>query len=81
MPYKNHRLYFRPNQGVINEESAKIIAATGVQTIAMYDIASFDWNLDYTAQDIYDRVMTRAAPGKVVVMHILDGTKQSKHCH
>ncbi|WP_337982700.1 polysaccharide deacetylase family protein [Lysinibacillus sp. C5.1] len=68
-------LYFRPNQGVINEESAKIIAATGVQTIAMYDIASFDWNLDYTAQDIYDRVMTRAAPGKVVVMHILDGTK------
>ncbi|MGE7843458.1 polysaccharide deacetylase family protein [Lysinibacillus sp. NPDC093712] len=68
-------LYFRPNQGVINEESAKIIAATGVKAIAMYDIASFDWNLDFSAQDIYNRVISRAAPGKVVVMHILDGTK------
>jgi len=68
-------LYFRPNQGVMNEESAKIIAATGVKSIAMYDIASFDWNLDYTAQDIYNRVISRVAPGKVVVMHILDGTK------
>ncbi|MFF2178081.1 polysaccharide deacetylase family protein [Lysinibacillus sp. NPDC058147] len=68
-------LYFRPNKGVINEESAKIIAATGVESIAMYDIASFDWNLEYTPRDIYNRVMTRVAPGKVIVMHILDGTK------
>ena len=74
-------LYFRPNKGVINEESAKIIAATGIKSIAMYDIASFDWNLKYTVQDIYNRVMTRIAPGKVIVMHILDGTKQLKHCH
>lgn len=68
-------LYFRPNKGAINEESAKIIAATGVKSIAMYDIASFDWNLEYTARDIYNRVMTRIGPGKVIVMHILDGTK------
>lgn len=68
-------LYFRPTQGVIDDESAKIIAATGVKVIAMYDIASFDWNLDYTAQDIYNRVLSKAAPGKVVVMHILDDTK------
>ncbi len=68
-------LYFRPTQGVIDDESAKIIAATGVKAIAMYDIASFDWNLDYTAQDIYNRVLSKAAPGKVVVMHILDDTK------
>ena len=68
-------LYFRPNKGVINEESAKIITATGVTSIAMYDIASFDWNLELSAQDIYNRVISRAAPGKVIVMHILDGTK------
>lgn len=68
-------LYFRPNKGAINEESAKIIAATGIKSIAMYDIASFDWNLKYTVRDIYNRVMTRIAPGKVIVMHILDGTK------
>jgi len=68
-------LYFRPNKGAINEESSKIITATGVKSIAMYDIASFDWNLKYTVSDIYNRVMSRIAPGKVIVMHILDGTK------
>lgn len=68
-------LYFRPNKGAINEESAKIIAATGVKSIAMYDIASFDWNLEYSVSDIYNRVMSRIGPGKVIVMHILDGTK------
>lgn len=68
-------LYFRPAQGIMDERTAKVITATGIQTIAMYDIASFDWNLDYSAQDIYDRVISRAAPGKVIVMHILDGTK------
>lgn len=68
-------LYFRPNKGAINEESAKIIAATGIKSIAMYDIASFDWNLEYTVSDIYNRVMSRIGPGKVIVMHILDGTK------
>ncbi len=68
-------LYFRPNKGAINEESAKIIAATGIKSIAMYDIASFDWNLEYSVSDIYNRVMSRIGPGKVIVMHILDGTK------
>lgn len=68
-------LYFRPHKGTINEESAKIITATGIKSIAMYDIASFDWKLEYTPRDIYNRVMTRVAPGKVIVMHILDGTK------
>lgn len=67
-------LYFRPAQGIMDERTAKIITAAGIKTIAMYDIASFDWNLDYSAQDIYDRVISRVAPGKVIVMHILDGT-------
>lgn len=68
-------LYFRPAQGIMDEETAKVITATGIETIAMYDIASFDWKLDYTAQDIYKRVMERMAPGKVIDMHILDHTK------
>jgi len=68
-------LYFRPAQGIMDERTAKVVTAAGIKTIAMYDIASFDWNLDYSAQDIYERVVSRAAPGKVIVMHILDGTK------
>lgn len=67
-------LYFRPAKGVMDERTAKIISAAGIKTIAMYDIASFDWNLDYSANDIYNRVISRVSPGKVIVMHILDGT-------
>src|SRR5690625_339467 len=65
-------LYFRPAQGLIDDRSAKVITATGIETIALYDIASFDWNVDYTVEDIYHRVMDRVGPGKVIVMHILD---------
>lgn len=68
-------LYFRPAQGLIDDDSAKVVAATGIETIALYDIASFDWNEDFTAEDIYQRVMERVGPGKVIVMHVLDGTK------
>ncbi|WP_107838291.1 polysaccharide deacetylase family protein [Metasolibacillus meyeri] len=68
-------LYFRPAQGVIDEKSAKVVAATGMKTIALYDIASFDWNTDYALQDIYNRIMERVAPGKIIVMHVLDGTE------
>ena len=55
-------------------ERPRSLLFAGIKTIAMYDIASFDWNLDYSAQDIYERVISRVGPGKVIVMHILDGT-------
>ncbi|HWL26954.1 MAG TPA: polysaccharide deacetylase family protein [Ureibacillus sp.] len=65
--------YFRPSQGIIDEESAKVITATGIDVIAMYDVASFDWDTSLSAQDIYQRVMERTKPGSVIVMHVLDG--------
>ncbi|KYG88885.1 polysaccharide deacetylase family protein [Metasolibacillus sp. FSL H7-0170] len=68
-------LYFRPAQGVMDERTAKIIAATGMEVTALYDIASFDWNIDYSAQDIYKRIMERVGPGKIIVMHVLDDTQ------
>lgn len=38
----------------------------------MYDISSYDWNEEYTEQEVIDRVMTNVKPGSVIVMHILD---------
>lgn len=35
-------------------------------------ISSYDWNLDYTKEDVIDRVMSRVQPGSVIVMHILN---------
>ena len=66
--------YFRPAKGLIDEKSAKAIAATGMDVIALYDVASFDWDKTLSAQDIYQRVKERTTPGSVIVMHVLDGT-------
>ena len=67
--------YFRPAKGIIDEESAKVIASMGIQTIVLYDVASFDWDLSLNEFDIYTRVIERTKPGSVINMHILDNTK------
>lgn len=66
--------YFRPAKGIINKEAAKIIHATGIQTVVTYDVASSDWNPSYTALDTYNQVMERTRPGSVIGMHILDNS-------
>lgn len=65
-------MLFRPPFGNIDEESAKVISAVGFNNIAMYDISSYDWNLEYTVDDVVNRVMDNVGPGSVIVMHILD---------
>lgn len=72
------KLYMRPAQGLITDEIAKIVAATGYQMIALYDIASFDWNPELTRDDIVSRVLTRVQPGSVIVMHIMDNRKTAE---
>ena len=67
--------YFRPPKGVIDEESAKVITSMGIQTIVLYDVASYDWDLSFNEFDIYRRVTERTNPGSVINMHILDNTK------
>ena len=65
-------LYFRPPFGKIDDESAKAIAAMGFEALGMYDVSSYDWNDDYTKEDVINRVMTNVQPGSVIVMHILN---------
>lgn len=65
-------LYFRPPFGRIDEEGAKAIAAMGFEAIGMYDLSSYDWNEEYTREDVVRRVMMNVQPGSVIVMHILD---------
>lgn len=65
-------LYFRPPFGRIDDASAQAIAAMGFEALGLYDLSSYDWNEEYTEQDVIDRVMTGVQPGSVIVMHILD---------
>lgn len=72
------KLYMRPAQGLITDEIAKVVAATGYQMIALYDIASFDWDPKLTRDDIVTRVLTSVQPGSVIVMHIMDNRKTAE---
>lgn len=66
------KLYFRPPFGKVNDEAAKAIAAMGFEAIALYDVSSYDWNDEYTQEDVINRVMSNVKPGSVIVMHILN---------
>lgn len=65
-------MLFRPPFGNIDDESAKVMSAVGFKNIAMYDLSSYDWNPDYTVDDVVNRVMNGVKPGSSIVMHILD---------
>lgn len=64
--------YFRPAQGIMNDEAARNITATGVDYIMLYDIASWDWNMEIEPEEVYDRIMTAVEPGSIITMHLLD---------
>lgn len=66
------KLYFRPPFGRLNDEQAKVVSAMGFEVIGSYNLSSYDWNDEYTEEDVINRVMTNLEPGSVIVMHILD---------
>lgn len=63
-------LYFRPPFGRFDDETALAVAAMGYEAIAHYDVSSYDWNAEYTEEDVINRVMNNVQPGSVIVMHI-----------
>lgn len=66
------KLYFRPPFGRFEDETARVIAAMGYEVIADYDVSSYDWNDEYTEDDVINRVINNVQPGSVIVMHILN---------
>lgn len=63
---------YRPPYGSIDDKSAKIVAATGIDYIILYDVASFDWDLEISSQNVLHRVFSQGKPGSILGMHILD---------
>ncbi|WP_052345742.1 polysaccharide deacetylase family protein [Paucisalibacillus sp. EB02] len=63
---------FRPAQGIMDDETANVITATGVEYIVLYDVASLDWNLSLTEEEVFNRVIEKTGPGSIINMHILD---------
>lgn len=66
-------MMFRPPTGAFDEETAKIVAATGYKTIAMYDVTTLDWDRSNDADHIVKTIMENTESGSVILLHILDG--------
>lgn len=64
--------YMRPAQGKLDQEAARKITATGVEYILLYDVTSFDWNMNLEEQEVYHRVVDHVQPGSIITMHIQD---------
>lgn len=66
-------MLFRPPTGAIDERSAKIIAATGYETIAMFDVTALDWDVRNSAEDITNTVLEQTEDGSIILLHLHDG--------
>jgi peptidoglycan/xylan/chitin deacetylase (PgdA/CDA1 family) len=65
-------MLFRPPTGEIDDERARIVAATGYKSIAMYDVTVFDWNSANDADHIVNGIMEQTVNGSVILLHMLD---------
>lgn len=65
-------MLFRPPTGVVDEERAKAIAATGYKDIAMYNVTTLDWDISNSADDIVNEIMESTKNGSVILLHMLD---------
>lgn len=65
-------MLFRPPTGVVDDLTGKVIAATGYNVIAMYDVTTLDWDNRNSAQDIVNGVMNQTKNGSVILLHMLD---------
>lgn len=65
-------MYFRPPTGEIDDTTAKIVAATGYNQIALYNITTLDWDINTKADDIVRIITDEATNGSIVLLHMLD---------
>jgi peptidoglycan/xylan/chitin deacetylase (PgdA/CDA1 family) len=65
-------MLFRPPKRVIDETSARIVAATGYSTIVNYDVTTFDWDTSHSPDDIFQTIEEKTTPGSIILLHILD---------
>ncbi|WP_411502602.1 polysaccharide deacetylase family protein [Brevibacillus centrosporus] len=65
-------MYFRPPAGAVNDDVVKAIAATGYETIALFDVIPSDHDKSKSADDIVNAVLEKTKNGSIVLLHMLD---------
>ena len=75
-PQQNHQKLFRPPYGKINPKIAKHLLKS-FDKIVMWDVLSYDWDKNTTAEQCYQNVVKNTKSGSIVVFH--DSVKASKN--
>ncbi|MCQ6563034.1 polysaccharide deacetylase family protein [Paenibacillus mendelii] len=65
-------MLFRPPTGEIDDTAAKVVAATGYTTIALYNVTALDWDVSHSADDIIRIITEKTENGSVILLHMLD---------
>ncbi|BBI33129.1 polysaccharide deacetylase family protein [Cohnella abietis] len=65
-------MLFRPPTGEIDDKTARIVAAAGYPNIALYDVTTFDWDSNNTADFIVKEIMEQTHNGSIILLHMLD---------
>jgi len=65
-------MYFRPPTGRVDDATAQIVAATGYTEIVLYDITTYDWLHETTADDIIRIITSEVTNGSIILLHMLD---------
>jgi len=63
-------MIFRPPTGEIDERTAKIVAATGYKSIILYDVTTFDWDSNVSAEQIISKILEETENGSIILLHL-----------
>lgn len=75
---KEALLYLRPPRGIMNDEIAKVAAGCGYKDIIMYGPTALDWDVNKSAEDITNSLLSQTYSGEIILIHILDGIHTGK---
>lgn len=70
---KEPEFFFRPPYGSYNTKVLQVLGDIGYSRTITWSIDTIDWK-GVSAQDITSKVLNKAAPGAIVLMHVGSGT-------
>lgn len=71
-------MLFRPPTGAVDEQTARIVAATGYKTITLYDVTAYDWDIKNDSTKIVNSVLQQTKNGSIILLHLQDEIHTSK---
>ncbi|RNB88036.1 polysaccharide deacetylase family protein [Brevibacillus nitrificans] len=65
-------MYFRPPTGVFDENTLRVIGATGYHTVTDFDVDPSDYLKTKTPDEIVQAILEQTQNGSVILLHLLD---------